>query len=247
MYQVTVKGRNLEELKQAVTDIAKELNSNVKLIKGLSKDLDEMYDEPQVEQVAPVQEIKQAEPVAVATPVKTEVTVDNNQELDVRGLPWDERIHSTKKGKNADGSWRNRRGVDKDLLAQVEAELKATYSNTQPVQEAPTAPALPTTAPVNHINDPAPAVTQPVVEAKPEPVVTPPAPQLNVATGHSVETFKQNFPMILSQLITEGKINQDYVNQLASHFGVSAIYELNDEQKEQLFISFVQFGFIQKV
>jgi hypothetical protein len=45
-------------------------------------------------------------------------------ELDVRGLPWDARIHAKTKAKKVDGTWRNKRAVNKDLLAKVEAELK---------------------------------------------------------------------------------------------------------------------------
>src|ERR1043165_8322493 len=37
-------------------------------------------------------------------------------DVDSRGLPWDERIHAGTKATNADGSWRNKRGVDKALV-----------------------------------------------------------------------------------------------------------------------------------
>lgn len=40
-------------------------------------------------------------------------------------LPWDERIHASTKAKNADGTWRTKRGVDKAEVAKVEAELRA--------------------------------------------------------------------------------------------------------------------------
>jgi hypothetical protein len=46
-------------------------------------------------------------------------------EIDKYGLPWDGRIHASTKAKNADGSWRKKRGLDAATLAQVEAELKA--------------------------------------------------------------------------------------------------------------------------
>jgi hypothetical protein len=45
--------------------------------------------------------------------------------LDKNGLPWDERIHAGSRAKNADGSWRTKRGVDAALVTQVESELKA--------------------------------------------------------------------------------------------------------------------------
>ena len=45
--------------------------------------------------------------------------------VDSTGLPWDERIHSGTKAKNADGTWRARRGLNNPaLVKQVEAELR---------------------------------------------------------------------------------------------------------------------------
>lgn len=44
-------------------------------------------------------------------------------EFDKRGMPWDERIHASSKSINADGTWRNKRGIDKDTLEAVENEL----------------------------------------------------------------------------------------------------------------------------
>lgn len=48
--------------------------------------------------------------------------------VDSRGLPWDERIHSSSKATNADGSWRARRNMTDEQKAAVpgiEAELRA--------------------------------------------------------------------------------------------------------------------------
>lgn len=44
-------------------------------------------------------------------------------EFDKRGMPWDERIHASSKSINADGTWRNKRGIDKETLEAVEKEL----------------------------------------------------------------------------------------------------------------------------
>lgn len=52
-------------------------------------------------------------------------SVDLSQGLDARGLPWDGRIHTPAQTKIANGNWKNIRGVDKDLLARVEAELSS--------------------------------------------------------------------------------------------------------------------------
>ena len=56
---------------------------------------------------------------------------------DKRGMPWDERIHASTKTINADGTWRNKKGVDKELLASVEAALLGTVTAVAPVVAAP--------------------------------------------------------------------------------------------------------------
>ncbi len=48
---------------------------------------------------------------------------EETPEFDKRGMPWDERIHASSKSINADGTWRNKRGIDKDTLEAVEKEL----------------------------------------------------------------------------------------------------------------------------
>lgn len=63
-------------------------------------------------------------------------------ELDSKGLPWDARIHSSNKKKTADGSWWGRKGVDKNLVAKIEGELRSTVS-AAPAPAANTAPPLP--------------------------------------------------------------------------------------------------------
>lgn len=47
---------------------------------------------------------------------------------DADGIKWDARIHSSSRELNKDGTWRKRRGVNTDLVTQVEAELRGTVS-----------------------------------------------------------------------------------------------------------------------
>lgn len=61
-----------------------------------------------------------ASPAASAQPG----TAENAATHDSAGLPWDERIHSSNKAFNADGTWRRRRGVSDDLVKRIEAELR---------------------------------------------------------------------------------------------------------------------------
>lgn len=62
--------------------------------------------------------------------VKSDSLVEEQNELDVNGLPWDKRIHSGKPTKNQDGSWKKRKGVDKETFEKVAAELKGEVAET---------------------------------------------------------------------------------------------------------------------
>ena len=73
-----------------------------------------------------------------------------NPNLDVRGFPWDARIHSDAKTRNNDDSWRYRRGIKDDVIQAVETELRGVMgfpSAADAVQAppAPPAPPAPTT------------------------------------------------------------------------------------------------------
>lgn len=86
-----------------------------------------------------------APPAPSAAPAAPAATAGSDM-FDTEGYPWDARIHSETRNKNADGSWRVRRGVDKDLLAAVRLEFKNGAANAQELAEdaAPTpTPAAP--------------------------------------------------------------------------------------------------------
>ena len=69
-------------------------------------------------------------------------------ELDADGLPWDVRIHSSKKSKLAKSEqWKKRRGVDATLVEQVEIELRAAMAVPAPSMAPPPAMPAPTAAP----------------------------------------------------------------------------------------------------
>lgn len=84
-------------------------------------------------------------------------------ERDSKGMPWDERIHSSSKATNKDGSWRYRRNLDEVTIAQVEAQLRGGATggpSATPVQQPASA-----------------SVGQPMVPAFPtQPTVTVPPP-----------------------------------------------------------------------
>lgn len=95
--------------------------------------------------------------------------------VDSRGLPWDARIHSEKKGLNADGTWRNRRGVQPLVRSQVEAALMAAAGNALPSPAAPVAATAPP-APVPHMEQRGPVQTPGPVPAGNYPSTVPTAP-----------------------------------------------------------------------
>jgi hypothetical protein len=93
---------------------------------------------------------------AAGAPVESAATANpasNGVEFDSTGLAWDERIHSGNKTKTPAGEWRSKKGADKNIIKQVELELRAKYPNgatpAGAVQSAAAnAPASPTNAPV---------------------------------------------------------------------------------------------------
>ena len=68
-------------------------------------------------------------------------------ELDVKGLPWDSRIHSSSKNKLANGCWKVARGKAPEYVASVEAELKGVAAVTKPGVPLPPVPVAPDVTP----------------------------------------------------------------------------------------------------
>ena len=104
------------------------------------------------------------------TETRTTVTT---VELDKNGIPWDERIHAGTKRKNADGTWSLKKGVDKELAAQIIAEYQVAAPTTTTVPAAPAKPGVP----------PAP----PAAPAKPG---VPPAPPKAEDAGPTVKAAR---------------------------------------------------------
>lgn len=114
---------------------------------------------------------------APATASTVVALVASGVELDSEGLPYDVRIHSAGKSKIANGTWKLKKGVDKDLVVQINAQNKALLaaplpSTTPPannvVQLPPLAgvaalPELPTLAPLPEL-PPVAQVAAPDVE-----------------------------------------------------------------------------------
>lgn len=64
----------------------------------------------------------------------------DTSQADSAGVMWDERIHAETKTQNKDGTWRNRRNVDKALIEQVVAEQRAAAAGDTTDDDAPPPP-----------------------------------------------------------------------------------------------------------
>ena len=62
-------------------------------------------------------------------------------ELDTRGFPWNDRIHSRMKSKNKDGSWKYQRSVSPRLITEVENEIMGIVPPPPPAPPPP--PSIP--------------------------------------------------------------------------------------------------------
>ena len=102
---------------------------------------------------ARLDKLENGQPVSVTIENNTDTALVTEQteagvtvttvELDKNGIPWDERIHAGTKRKNADGTWSLKKGVDKELAAQIIAEYQSAAPATTTVPAAPAAPAKP--------------------------------------------------------------------------------------------------------
>lgn len=89
----------------------------------------------------------------------------DTSKADVNGVMWDDRIHSETKSQNKDGSWRQKRGVDPELVKAVLAEQKGapaggTHSPEVPAAtEQQTPPPVPTAVEQQQTPPPVPTAT----------------------------------------------------------------------------------------
>lgn len=161
---------------------------------------------------------------------------------DSTGTPWDERIHSTSKALNADGTWRLRRkpkDMDELEWAAFVESVKGELHTQTPVmtdEEVKTPDPLeigeptreevepPVTPPGDDFHTDAGVVTEqtvvgiPPIPVPPPVVVAPPVP----------EVTEWDFPRLMTFLTERhGKIDVATVNTLLAQDGMSSVQELN--------------------
>jgi hypothetical protein len=150
-----------------------------------------------------------AVPSVPVAPVPTDnVTPTNPADADSRGFPWDERIHSSSKAKNADGTWRQRRGVSGVLVAEIERELVqggVTAPNDVPLPPTGDAFAIKSTEQVyNDMAAAAPLVPLP--------------PPVDVAPT----TFPQLVQWVMGH-ISAKRLTQHEVNEVVKELGLPGV------------------------
>lgn len=152
---------------------------------------------PVIQTEAPATETVPLPPFALPEPPSAPPIVD------AAGLPWDARIHSESKATVADGTWRKRRGVDPELVKQVEAELRG---------EVPAAAATPA------VTEPSASIPVPPPPAPiPEP---PPAPTPEAAPARSLTD--------LSAAVAQGKLKMTDLIAKAQEQGCADVVALTD-------------------
>jgi hypothetical protein len=154
--------------------------------------------------------------------------------VDSSGLPWDERIHGLSadgtKPQNANGTWRKKRGVSDELVAQIEAELRGPPRPTSPAAvPAPPAPASDATAPITA--PPAPPVTPDVADTASGPVVAETAASVPAPPAPAVAADGARFPTYadLVRAVSSKGLAYEALNKHASDlFGVPQFIALRD-------------------
>lgn len=145
-------------------------------------------------------------PLTQTTSGATAAPAASGVELDSAGLPYDVRIHSAGKSKIADGTWKLKKGVDKGLVAQVNAQNKQLLGQALPAATPDTAalPTLPTL--------PAGAAALPTL---------PPVVAVPDATAEIVVTDYPSFAQFVAQqVVKHGQKATDELNRGLAHYGL---------------------------
>lgn len=264
MFKFLIEGKSIAELKENIVEFFNEFEALQPSVKVRpAQDISAHFaaklpDVPKVEAEKKTESISAPSVSVPTTPAPSVPVLGNDYGVDSRGLPWDERIHSVTQAKVKDGSWRYKRGVEEGTIRTVEAELASKARGMQESQMVPASPNIPFTAPAIPASVPQGVAATPPIPAAPIPlqvvqtpvaVVAPPPmppPQPAVPSAHSLKTFKETLIPTLAKLVKDGKLTQDYINSLCAHYGVDMVHKVNEQQLEEIFNGFVQYGMIVK-
>lgn len=165
-------------------------------------------------------------------------------DLDSSGLPWDGRIHSDKRTKVAEGTWKVKRNTPPELVASVlrEQQIAMGQTNVAPAVPSPMTPppaavfAQPTPVPGVDVpftpatyptmNMPVPSapfvasVEPPVAQA---PIIPPPsAGAAPVASPNSAATFER-LMAVIAPAFAQGLVNQETISKAVNSVGLPSL------------------------
>lgn len=172
-------------------------------------------------------------------PAPASAPATGDVELDINGVPWDARIHSTSKKKTKGGIWRRGRGVDDATFTNVMVELKAQTGVPTPhapvmTPTPPTPPVTPTapvqqpaaTIPAAGPTPPASAPVTPTVPVQqPTAAPTPPPMPVNVPSPVMTEPASTDVSVtdlgtVVSECIRLGHFG---AAEVASHYAMAGV------------------------
>ncbi len=124
-------------------------------------------------------------PVPLATP---------DGERDAAGIPWDARVHSETRKKNADGTWRFRRNLDEAVKAAVLGELRAATAMVAAAASTTSQPLAPASAASN--SDPTGGVVPNSSVPLPPPPAVPLPPPSSIRVPDPAESVMVSTPPV---------------------------------------------------
>lgn len=244
-----------EELQQAAPRMIQELRFEGEELHGKRKEPEVDTTAQQVESLSNkreefeqiVDDVKVAASEFLNVPSHVLTGQEAPSTTDSTGTPWDERIHSTSKALNADGTWRLRRkpkDMDElewsDYVSMIKADLQYPVECGGEGEEIgePTREEVdelieasnkmlepPVTPPGDDFHTDANVVTEQTVAGIPPLPVPPP---LVVVAPPVPEVAEWDFPRLMTFLTERhGKIDVATVNTLLTQDGISSVQELN--------------------
>jgi len=125
--------------------------NDLRLLSDLVTDDVQVEDEPEVVE-GPVQKPKTKTIELSDVPGEVEIPIEEDTlQVDADGLPWNEDIHASSKAKNKDGTWRRKRGVTDEQVAEYAARFDSSVPPEQFGDDDTPAPGE--TEPSKPIND----------------------------------------------------------------------------------------------
>lgn len=209
-FDITIKDATAADL----TAIANVLNGQLDVKPALQRPIESAKADVEKKWVAPESEQQQipmfeqpaAQPNLPVPPVSIAPKQDSEDaSVDSTGLPWDERIHSSTKALNKDGTWKKRRGVPELTVDKVEAELRGVAVDDTP------APAMPQLPPLPQQQATPPAMPQ-----------LPPIPQQTRDFNNALTRIQSGFK--------DGKMNANTIKEISEALGVSSITDINGNE-----------------